>query len=215
MLTATVSRNGTSGHLAASSLPQVESPRRLSCAPRSYASSVTRRKNTVRAKSTAPFARANSAYGSAWTDFTTAPIAEKPATCLLPQITVPAETQTISMQFDADTRLAAAAGGVARYFADAAGLDNGVVSELQSTTIAICKQELQQLKEPTHKVEVTLTRSPDRIEVVVRHPGVGVSGDLEKNTGTLPGVDSVQHEIQSHAAITRLTKYVGESASGK
>lgn len=92
------------------------------------------------------------------------------------------------MQLDADVRLAAAVGGVARYFADAAGLDHEVVSELQSATIAACHREFERLNELNQRLEVTLTRSPDRIEVVVSRPG---------------------------AEASRLTKYVGKSASEK
>ena len=119
------------------------------------------------------------------------------------------------MQFDADKRLAAAAGGVVRYFADAAGLGNGVVSELQSATIAVCNQEFEQLNEPSQRLEVTLTRSPDRIEVVVRRHGVEASRDTDERQGRIAGVDRVQHETHLDLAITRLTKYVSESASGE
>jgi hypothetical protein len=89
------------------------------------------------------------------------------------------------MLIDPDVRLAAAAGGVARYLADAAGLDNGAVSALQTETVAACSKGLQQLME-NQRVAVTVTRSADRIEVVVSRPG---------------------------AEASRLTKYLGASAS--
>ena len=89
------------------------------------------------------------------------------------------------MLIDPDVRLAAAAGGVARYLADAAGLDNGAVSALQTETVAACSKGLQQLME-NQRVAVTVTRSADRIEVVVSRPGADAS---------------------------RLTKYLGASAS--
>jgi hypothetical protein len=89
------------------------------------------------------------------------------------------------MLIDPDVRLAAAAGGVARYLADAAGLDNGAVSALQTETVAACSKGLQQLTE-NQRVAVTVTRSADRIEVVVSRPGADAS---------------------------RLTKYLGASAS--
>lgn len=89
------------------------------------------------------------------------------------------------MQLDADVRLAAAAGAVARYFADAAGLDNAEVSKLQSETVAACKREFEKSGGASQRLDVTLTRSPERIEVVVGRGG-------------------------SEAA--RLTKFVGESA---
>jgi hypothetical protein len=90
------------------------------------------------------------------------------------------------MLIDPDVRLAAAAGGAARYLADAAGLDNGSVSALQTETVAACSKGLQQLAETHQRVEVTVTRSTDRIEVVVSRPG---------------------------AETSRLTKYLGASAS--
>ena len=119
------------------------------------------------------------------------------------------------MRFDADSRLAAAAGGVARYFADAAGLENGVVSELQSATIAVCNREFERLHQSSQRLEVTVTRSPDRIEVVVSRQGAEASPGTEQRQASIAGVDRVQHETQLDLAITRLTKYVGESASRK
>jgi hypothetical protein len=89
------------------------------------------------------------------------------------------------MLIDPDVRLAAAAGGVARYLADAAGLDYGAASALQTETVAACSKGLRQLTE-NQRVAVTVTRSADRIEVVVSRPG---------------------------AEASRLTKYLGASAS--
>lgn len=90
------------------------------------------------------------------------------------------------MLIDPDVRLAAAAGGAARYLADAAGLDNGAVSALQTETVEACSKGLQQLAETHQRVKVTVTRSADRIDVVVSRPG---------------------------AEASRLTKYLGASAS--
>jgi hypothetical protein len=126
---------------------------------------------------------------------------------------VPAETQKIAMQLDADTRLCAAAGGVGRYFADAAGLANSAVSGLQSAIVAMCNREVERLGDSAHRLDVTVTRTPDRIEVVMkRRARQGSSKDSEEQ-GTVTGVDRVQHERQADMAITRLTKYVGEQAS--
>jgi hypothetical protein len=124
---------------------------------------------------------------------------------------VPAETQKIAMQLDADTRFSAAAGGVGRYFADAAGLANSAVSSLQSAIVAVCNRELERIKDSTQRLAVILTRTPDRIEVVMKRRAIGDSGKEEQ--GTIPGVDRVQHETQSEMEITRLTKYVGEQVS--
>jgi hypothetical protein len=124
---------------------------------------------------------------------------------------VPAETQKIAMQLDADTRFSAAAGGVGRYFADAAGLANSAVSSLQSAIVAVCNRELERIKDSTQRLAVILTRTPDRIEVVMKRRAIGDSGKEEQ--GTIPGVDRVQHETQAEMEITRLTKYVGEQVS--
>ncbi|HXO61233.1 MAG TPA: hypothetical protein VN850_05420 [Candidatus Acidoferrales bacterium] len=124
---------------------------------------------------------------------------------------MPAETQKIAMQLDADTRFSAAAGGVGRYFADAAGLANSAVSSLQSAIVAVCNRELERIKDSTQRLAVILTRTPDRIEVVMKRRAIGDSGKEEQ--GTIPGVDRVQHETQAEMEITRLTKYVGEQVS--
>jgi hypothetical protein len=124
---------------------------------------------------------------------------------------VPAETQKIAMQLDADTRFSAAAGGVGRYFADAAGLANSAVSSLQSAIVAVCNRELERIKDSSQRLAVILTRTPDRIEVVMKRRAIGDSGKEEQ--GTIPGVDRVQHETQAEMEITRLTKYVGEQVS--
>jgi hypothetical protein len=124
---------------------------------------------------------------------------------------VPAETHKIAMQLDADTRFSAAAGGVGRYFADAAGLANSAVSSLQSAIVAVCNRELERIKDSTQRLAVILTRTPDRIEVVMKRRAIGDSGKEEQ--GTIPGVDRVQHETQAEMEITRLTKYVGEQVS--
>jgi hypothetical protein len=126
---------------------------------------------------------------------------------------VPAETQKIAMQLDADRRLCAAAGGAGRYFADAAGLANSAVSGLQSAIVTMCNREIERIKGSTQRLAVTLTRTPDRIEVVMKRRATDGSGKASEEQGMIAGVDRVQHEIQAEMAITRLTKYVGEEAS--
>jgi hypothetical protein len=126
---------------------------------------------------------------------------------------VPAETQKIAMQLDADTRLCAAAGGAGRYLADAAGLANSAVSGLQSAIVAVCNREVERLADSAQRLEVTVTRTPDRIEVVLRRRAAAASGKDFEEQGIINGVDRVQHETQAEMAITRLTKYVGEQAS--
>jgi tRNA U34 5-carboxymethylaminomethyl modifying enzyme MnmG/GidA len=61
---------------------------------------------------------------------------------------------------------------------------------------------------------VTVTKSPDRIEVVMkRRAANGGSGKDSAEQGMIAGVDRVQHETQAEMVITRLTKYVGEEVS--
>jgi hypothetical protein len=117
------------------------------------------------------------------------------------------------MQLDADTRLCAAAGGAGRYFADAAGLANSAVSGLQSAIVAVCNRELQYIGDSAQRLDVTVTRTADRIEVVMRRRATQGTGKNSEEQGMIPGLDRVQHETQAEMAITRLTKYVGEQAS--
>jgi hypothetical protein len=126
---------------------------------------------------------------------------------------VPAETQKIAMQLDADARLCAAAGGAGRYFADAAGLANSAVSGLQSAIVTVCKGEIERLGDSAQRLDVTVARTPDRIEVVMRRRVTDSSAKDSEELEMISGVDRVQHETQAEMAITRLTKYVGEQAS--
>ena len=126
---------------------------------------------------------------------------------------MPAETQKIAMQLDADTRFCAAAGGAGRYFADAAGLSNSAVSGLQSAIVAVCNRELERIGDARQRLDVTVTRTPDRIEVVMRRRATDDSGRDSEEQGMITGVDQVQHETQAEMAITRLTKYVDEQVS--
>ena len=126
---------------------------------------------------------------------------------------MPADTQKIAMQLDADRRLSAAPGGVGRYFADAAGLANSAVSGLQSAIVAACNREFELIGDSSQRLDVTLTRTPDRIEVVMRRRATDGSGKDSEERGTITGVDLVQHETRAEMAITRLTKYVGEEAT--
>ena len=124
---------------------------------------------------------------------------------------MPADTQKIAMQLDADKRLCAAAGGAGRYFADAAGLANDDVSGLQSAILAVCNREVERIGS-SQRLEVTVTRTADRIEVVVIRRATDGSGNDSEEQRMIAGVDRVQHEIRAEMAITRLTKFVGEQA---
>jgi len=115
------------------------------------------------------------------------------------------------MQLDADKRLCAAAGGAGRYFADAAGLANDDVSGLQSAILEVCNREVERIGS-SQRLDVTVTRTADRIEVVVIRRATDGSGNDSEEQGMIAGIDRVQHEIRAEMAITRLTKFVGEQA---
>ncbi len=136
------------------------------------------------------------------------------------------ELRSLHLQIDADARLAAAVGGVARYLADAAGLQNDAISQLQSAIVAACREAFEYLTGDHPHLEVTLTRFADRIEVALSHqdealPAVGLDkmagfaahiGD--GGTGVFVGIDRVQYETHGREAVTRLTKYIGHVAPG-
>jgi len=152
---------------------------------------------------------------------TIARTAGKLATCPSRAITVNAESKGIEMQIDPDARLAAAAGGVARYFAESTGLTNEAVSELQKSIVAACQEAFDHLTGDHPHLNVTLTRFPDRIEVAMSYKGAaepavgldriaGVAAPFG-GSGGLGGVDRIQYETQGGVAVTRLTKYWGHA----
>ena len=121
-------------------------------------------------------------------------------------------------------RLAAAVGGATRCLADAAGLENDAISQLQSAVVAACQEAFEHLTDDHPQLDVTLTRLPDRIEVTLSHQGetspvvgldtiAGFAASLSDPSGrpaVLEGVDRVQYETQGGVTVTRLTKYVGQ-----
>ena len=134
--------------------------------------------------------------------------------------TVSAEAKSIQLQIDADPRLAAAVGGAARYFAEAAGLASGEVRELEKSVVAACLEAFEHLTGKHPHLTVALTRYPDRIEVAMAHeggrePAVGldrVAGFANQlGSGGLGGVDRVQYEAHEGLSVTRLTKYLGHA----
>ena len=135
---------------------------------------------------------------------------------------MPTEPTTIRLHIDADPRLAAAAGGVARYLADSTSLESGAVVNLQAAVVAACQEAFQNSRDERPRLQVSVTRYADRIEVALASPGdaapaVGLdtiarfAAQLGSATsGALGGVDRVQYESQGGTAITRLTKYLGQ-----
>jgi hypothetical protein len=135
--------------------------------------------------------------------------------------TVSAEAKGIELQIDADARLAAAAGGAARFFAEAAGLTSEEAADLQKSIVAACEEAFEHLSGEHPHLTVTLTRYRDRIEVAMAHegsaePAVGldrIAGFASHvgGSGGLGGVDRVQYEAHDGLAVTRLTKYLGHA----
>ena len=130
------------------------------------------------------------------------------------------------MQIEADPRLAAAAGGAARYFADAAGLEAPAIAGWQTAIVAACKEAFAHLTREHPRLDVSFTRLVDRLEVALSRegetaPAVGLDsltglspqggGEPDKQrTGSpvMRGVDRVQYESKDGTAVTRLTKYI-------
>jgi hypothetical protein len=139
---------------------------------------------------------------------------------------VAAEAKSVFMQIEADVRLAAAAGGAARYLADAAGLEGPAISNWQTAIVAACKDAFEHLSVEHPQLRVTLTRLADRLEVALSFegdsaPAVGLdtlagfapgASDVQvQRSGKSPvlgGVDRVQYETRNGVAVTRLTKYI-------
>jgi hypothetical protein len=130
---------------------------------------------------------------------------------------VSAESRGVQLQIDSDARLAAAAGGIARYFAESAGLTNEAAVELQKSIIAACQESFEHLKGNHAHLNVIFSCFPDRIEVAMSYeggeePAIGldsIAGFAEQlgGSGGLAGVDRVQYEAHQGLSLTRLTKY--------
>jgi len=128
------------------------------------------------------------------------------------------------LRISADRRLAAAAGGVARYLADASSLESAAIANLQSTVVSACVEAFLNLQ--NGNLDLCFTRYADRIEVALAHqgetaPAVGLDaiagfatqfGGASSGPGTWSGVDRVQYETLGGTAITRLTKYFGQTS---
>jgi hypothetical protein len=137
---------------------------------------------------------------------------------------VATELQSLLLHIEADARLAAAAGGVVRYLADASGLKNDAIARLQSAVIAACLESFEHLSADHPQLQITFTRFSDRMEVALSHlgedsPAVGldtIAGFAAQVGGTgsiqvvLAGFDRVQYETHGGEAVTRLTKYIGQ-----
>jgi hypothetical protein len=116
-------------------------------------------------------------------------------------------------------------GGAARYFADAAGMENGRVAQLQSSVVAACVQAFRYLTDDHPHLQVALFRFVDRIELALSHrgdasPAVGLDsiagfagqvGSAKAGESPFVGFDRIQYETRGGEAVTRLTKYIGKA----
>src|SRR5262249_20033770 len=149
------------------SFPQVHFSGGISCRVRLCACSATRRSRTAPARNTARSARGKRKCAFARTGFTTAPTAGKRA--MLRWLTaVHTELRIISLRVDPDARLAAGAGGIARYLADSAGMASAASSELQAETVSACLQAFESLKQSALQIRYALYS--DRIEIDLSAP---------------------------------------------
>ena len=130
------------------------------------------------------------------------------------------------MRIEADPRLAAAAGGAARYFADAAGLEGPAIAGWQTAIVAACNEAFAQLTREHPRLDVSFTRLADRLEVALSRegetaPAIGLDsligsapqrddalGRTRSGSPVLRGVDRVQYESKDGTAVIRLTKYI-------
>lgn len=106
---------------------------------------------------------------------------------------------------DADERLAAAAGGAVRYYADAAGLENEVILQLQASVISACKFCFTCHPSAAH-CDIRVERLPDRLQVELALPGAQPPPANEKPA--FPGIDEVECGTNAEAGILRLTKFL-------
>jgi hypothetical protein len=106
---------------------------------------------------------------------------------------------------DADERLAAAAGGAARYLADTAGLENSDILGFQAAVVEACKYCFQCHRSTQH-CDISLQKMPDRIEIELSFPGKDKPDGKEKPV--FAGVDSIDCEFLEDSSRMRLTKRI-------
>jgi len=112
----------------------------------------------------------------------------------------------LRLSLDHDERLAAAAGGAMRIFADNAGLSNELIEQLKTAVVSACKLCFDFHERCTTPCQVNFCRLDDRIEVEVSVPGV--PAPEEKPQVSWAGVDQIQCENREDCGVLRLTKFV-------
>jgi hypothetical protein len=106
---------------------------------------------------------------------------------------------------DADERLAAAAGGAARYMADSAGMENSEILGLQAAVVAACKYCFHCHSAAKH-CDIALQRLTDRIEIELSFPGK--ESPEGKETPKIAGVDEIQCEFMEGSSRMRMIKKI-------
>jgi hypothetical protein len=132
-----------------------------------------------------------------------------------------AETCRVEIRLEDDPRLIAGVCSAVSFYAGTTGLSEAAVAGLSAAIAGACREAFGQEHEPRARVEITLHRYPDRIEVALSCPGseapaVGLEtlAGLAQQAGggrnpfLAGGVDRVQYETRGGVALTRLTKYL-------
>jgi hypothetical protein len=125
---------------------------------------------------------------------------------------VETDSRTIKVQLDADPRFAAAVGGVARYLADSAGMENDAIAQLQAAVVTASNDAFKLLTPAHPHLTATISKLPDRLEVVLSCECSSKPGQANE---TLGGVDQVQHETKGNLGIIRLTKFINQGAPSR
>ncbi len=104
---------------------------------------------------------------------------------------------------DADERLAAAAGGAARYMADSAGLENSEILGLQAAVVAACKYCFK-CHSVAKSCDIALQRLTDRIVIELSFPGK--ESPEGKQKPSIAGVDEIECEFLENSSRMRMIK---------
>ena len=105
---------------------------------------------------------------------------------------------------DADERLAAAAGGAARYMADTAGLENSEILGLQAAVVAACKHCFT-CHSTAKRCDIALQRLTDRIEIELSFPGKAPD---KKEKPPIVGVDDIVCEFFEDSSKMKMIKRI-------
>jgi len=116
----------------------------------------------------------------------------------------------LRLSLDHDERLAAAAGGAMRVFADAAGLPNENIEQLKTAVVSACKLCFEFHNDCTTPCQVSFRRLDDRIEVEVTIPGV--PSPANKPEPHWAGVDDIKCESRNNSGVLRLTKFLSHAS---